>query len=447
MNPTNLESVIRDRNIGDVGKEMYELISTLYPICRSITGKGVRDSLHIIQSHVPLEIREVRTGTQVFDWTVPQEWNINDAYIKDSSGEKIVDFKQSTLHVVGYSAPVKAKMRLGELRKYLHTLPEHPDWIPYRTSYYTESWGFCIRERQLRAMKDDLYEVCIDTSLTNGSLSFGELLIPGKEANEVLISAHICHPSLCNDNLSGVAIATLLAKLLTRLSLRYSYRFIFIPATIGAIAWLAANERTASKVKHGLVLACAGDSGQSTYKKSRRNDAEIDRAVSHALKDSGAPYRVIDFSPFGYDERQFCSPGFNLPVGCLMRTPHAEFSEYHTSADNLDFVHPESLADTFWKIVSAFFILEHNKRYLNRKPQGEPQLGRRGIYRAVADQTDGGGRERALLWVLNQSDGSKSLLDIADQSGMEFGAIKRAADVLLDCELLKEVPTSAERSA
>jgi aminopeptidase-like protein len=422
----------------DVGQDMFRLIAELYPLCRSITGDGVRESLKIINCHIPLDIREVPSGTQVFDWTVPKEWNVRDAYVKNAKGEKVIDFRESNLHVVSYSVPVKKRMSLQELRKHLFTLPDHPEWIPYRTTYYKESWGFCLSHERFLDLKDEEYEVCIDASLGQGHLTFGEYYLPGQSTAEVLLTSHICHPSLCNDNLSGVVLATFLAKTLKPLSLRYSYRFLFIPGTIGSITWLFLNEARASRIKHGLVITGVGDAGKSTYKKSRQSDAEIDQAVVHVLKHSGRGYEVVEFSPYGYDERQFCSPGFNLPVGCFMRTPHGRYPEYHTSADNLDFVQPASLADSLSKCLSVLHILENNKKYLNTKPKCEPQLGKRGLYRAIGGEKDQEINDYAMLWVLNFSDGYHTLLDVADRSGLEFGLMKNAADALLEHSLLQE---------
>lgn len=398
----------------DIGKAMHQLIAELYPICRSITGDGVRKTLQILQQHIPLEIREVPTGTEVFDWTVPKEWNIRDAYIKNSKGEKIVDYQQCNLHVVNYSVPVHQKMSLAELKTHLHTLPESPQWIPYRTSYYKENWGFCLSYEQYAALPEDEYEVYIDSSLDAGHLTYGEFYLPGETDAEVLISCHTCHPSLANDNLSGIAVAIALAKFLQQTSRRYSYRFLFIPGTIGSITWLCQNESQVSRIQHGIVLTCIGDPGKSTYKKSRRGDAEIDRAFAHVLQHSGQDYEMIDFFPYGYDERQFCSPGFNLAVGCLMRSQHGEFPEYHTSADNLDFVQPEYLVDSLNKCQAAIEILEGNQVYINQNPKCEPRLGKRGLYRGIGGEKEGAVNEMALLWILNLTDGQHSLLDIAE---------------------------------
>ena len=422
------------------GKEMHRLITELYPICRSITGNGVRETLAILRGHIPLDVVEVPSGTKVFDWTVPKEWNIRDAYVKNAKGEKIIDFGKSNLHVLNYSSPVKKKVSLAELKEHLYTIPEHPDLIPYRTSYYRETWGFCMSHNQFLSLSDEEYEVYIDSTLLDGSLTYGEFVIPGKRSEEILLSAHVCHPSLCNDNLSGVAIATFLAKHLRGISLKYSYRFLFIPGTIGSITWLSRNETNVSKIKHGLVMACLGDRGNFTYKKSRQGAADIDRTVMHVLKSTSDDYEIQDFVPFGYDERQYCSPGFNLPVGCFMRTPHGRYPEYHTSADNLDLVRSEQLGGSFSKIMSILNILENNTTYLNQNPKCEPQLGKRGLYQMIGGQQDTRTRELAMLWVLNLSDGANSLLDIAERSSLSFDIVKNVADMLTGHGLLKECP-------
>lgn len=420
------------------GEEMMRWIAELFPICRSITGDGVRETLKRIQQWLPLQIHEVPSGKQVFDWTVPPEWNVRDAYVKDSRGTRVIDFQENNLHVVSYSAPVHKKMPFSELRQHLHTLPDRPDWVPYRTSYYKENWGFCLRHRDLARFSDTEYEVRIDSSLEAGHLTYGEAVLPGEVENEVLISCHICHPSLANDNLSGIAVAIALARALQDAAHRYTYRFIFVPGTIGAITWLALNEAHLRRITHGLVLAGVGDSAPLTYKKSRRGNAEIDRAAQEALRHSAPGARTIDFSPYGYDERQYCSPGVNLPVGRLSRAPHGEFPEYHTSADNLDFVGPEPLADSLAVVEEIAFILENNWVYENLSPKCEPQLGKRGLYRAIGGLPDPGRRELAMLWVLNQSDGSNGLLDIAERSGIEFRLLHEAARDLEEADLLRK---------
>ena len=420
-----------------VGREMHALVSELFPLNRSLTGEGLRETLRKISAGRPLEIRSLPTGTPILDWTVPKEWNLNGAWIKDPSGQVVVDAKRSNLHVVGYSMPVRARMPLAELKKHLHTLPDHPDWIPYRTSYYKETWGFCLTHRLLESLSDGEYEVCIESTLADGVLNWGEAVLPGETTDEVLISAHVCHPSLANDNLSGIAAAVFLARRLAGVRRKYTYRFLFAPGTIGGLAWLAQNEKTAGRVKHGLVLACLGDAGDPTYKRSEAGNAPVDRVVALALRDRDKPFRVVDFTPYGYDERQYNSPGFRLPVGCLMRSMYGTFPEYHTSADNLDFVRPEALADSLDLLLSIVNILENDAVGVNKNPRGEPQLGRRGLYDHLGGRNEAAQAQLALLWVLNQSDGRRSLLDIAERSGLPFQAILAAAAELAKGDLLE----------
>ena len=309
-------------------------------------------------------------------------------------------------------------------------MPDYPEWIPYKTSYYKETWGFCLTDRQLTSLREDEYEVCIDSSLEDGHLTLGQCVLPGETTDEILFSSHVCHPSLCNDNLSGVSIAASLARMLAHVKRRHTYRFLFIPGTIGSIAWLARHEDTVARIKHGLVLACAGDRGRVTYKRSRRGNALIDRAVAHVLKQRGGESAMTDFGPYGYDERQYCSPGFDLSVGVLSRTPYGRFAEYHTSADNLDFVDPASLADTFTTCLAILEVLEGEGTYVNQNPKCEPQLGRRGLYGSLGGHGGLREMEEALLWVLNMSDGGHGLLEIAERSSLAFSVIRAAADRL-----------------
>jgi aminopeptidase-like protein len=419
---------------------MVRFIAEAYPICRSVTGDGVRRTLALIREQIPLEVHEVPSSTPVFDWTVPKEWNIRDAWVKDPSGRKVVDFQNCNLHVLNYSVPVHAKLPLEELKKHLFTLPDQPERIPYRTSYYKETWGFCLSHDQLRALPEGDYEVLVDSTLEDGSLTYGELFLAGESDREVLLSTHICHPSLCNDNLSGIAVMTWLARQLQdRPGRRYSYRFLFIPGTIGSITWLARNEERAGRIAHGLVAANLGDPGRFNYKRSRRGDAEIDRAVLAVLRASGEEHGVEDFVPFGYDERQFGSPGFNLAVGSLTRTPYGRYPEYHTSADNPGFIQADALEGSLRTYLAVMDLLEGNRRYLNLNPKCEPQLGRRGLYRTIGGDDVGRERELALLWVLNLSDGQHDLLDISERSGMSFAAIHGAADALVEVGLLREM--------
>jgi aminopeptidase-like protein len=416
------------------GAEMHDLVRRLYPLCRSITGDGLRRTLEIIDGSIPLKVTEVPTGTEVLDWTIPREWNIRDAYIKDAAGNRVVDFQACNLHVVGYSVPVEATLSLGELREHLHTLPDQPDLVPYRTSYYAETWGFCLSQRTLDGLGEGPYEVRIDSTLADGHLTYGEHVVRGSSSQEVLISCHVCHPSLANDNLAGVAVAVALAQRLV--DPWYTYRFIFAPGTIGAITWLALNRGNVDRIRHGLTLACAGDAGALTYKRSRRGDAEIDQVFAHVLKDR--PHTLLDFAPYGYDERQYGSPGFNLPVGSLTRTPYGSYPEYHTSADNPDFVRPEAMEDTLETLWAAVRVLEDNRRYQNLSPYGEPQLGRRGLYGSLGGRSDTKQAQMAMLWVLNLSDGTHSLLEIAERSSLPFEALAEAAHVLQGAGLVKE---------
>lgn len=427
-----------DDATADPGRELYALIERLYPIHRSITGDGVRETLRLMGECVPLRIVEIPTGTAVFDWEIPKEWRVRDAYISDGNGRRIVDFRDNNLHVVGYSVPVRAKMTLSALKEHLHTLPDRPDSIPYQNSYWKEYWGFCLAHNTMLALADGTYDVCIDSTLTDGSLTYGEYLIPGQTSDEVLLFSHTCHPSLCNDNCSGLAVTTLLARALSGRSLRYSYRFVWAPSTIGSLAWLSRNPEAIARIRHGLVLTGFGDAGSFTYKQSR-NDAPIDRIVPLVLRSHDEGARSIPFSIYGYDERQFCSPGFNLPVGRLSRTPFGEYPEYHTSADNLAFIAPARLADALAVLSDIVDAIEcSGRRYLNLSPFGEPRLGKRGLFRPIGG-TGLSRLEEARLWVLNLSDGGHQVLDIAERSRLDFATLRTAINELVGCDLLSEM--------
>ena len=430
------------------GATLHALARELYPLCRSITGDGVRETVRILQRVAPVVMHEVPTGTAVFDWQVPDEWNIRDAWVADARGRRWIDFRAHNLHVVSYSVPIRRTVPREELLAHLHTLPSQPDLIPYRTAYYAATWGFCAPHRLLAALREPEYDVGIDATLGPGSLTYGECVIPGATAEEVLLSAHVCHPSLCNDNLSSISIAAHLARQISTQRRHYTYRFLFAPGTIGAITWLALNQARARQIRHGLVLACLGDEGPFTYKRSRREHAVVDRVVPAVIGEAGARLQVRPFSPYGYDERQFCSPGFDLPVGRLSRSPHGEFSEYHTSADNPAFVTPRALAESYdmlLRTIDAFDaapaaaaepwapepapLTGDDARYRSTSPMCEPQLGRRGLYAALGG-TDRAEREMAMLWVLNQSDGGPSLRTIAARAGLSFAAVRQAAELL-----------------
>lgn len=416
----------------DLGSRLLGRMAELLPICRSITGDGLRATLRAAGETLPLEIHEVPSGTAVFDWTVPREWNVREAYVADARGRRVIDFAEHTLHVVNYSVPVRARMSLAELRPHLHSLPDHPDWIPYRTSYYRETWGFCLRHRDLLALEEGEYEVVIDSELSDGSLSYGEILLPGESAEEILLTTHACHPQMCNDNLSGVTVLAAIAAALHGASRRLSYRILFLPGTIGAITWLALHREQAQRIRAGVVLAGVGDRGPASFKLSRRGDTEIDRAMRIVLRDTGREHRILPFSPYGYDERQFCSPGFDLAVGRFSRSEYGSYPEYHTSADDLDFVSAEALVDSARIVLDVLGVLETDGRFVNALPWCEPQLGKRGLY---SDRED---VRMAVLWVLNQSDGTASLVDIAERSGVSYAAVLEAARALHAGGLLEE---------
>jgi aminopeptidase-like protein len=419
-----------------VGRDALELMRRLFPICRSLTGDGVRATLDVIEEQIPITRTEIPSGTEVFDWIVPDEWTLREAYVTAADGTRVIDSRRSNLHVVSYSEPVRATLSLDELRERLHTLPDKPEVVPYRTSYYERTWGFCLSHDELLALQPGDYEVVIDSDLGPGHLTYAELEVEGTGEGEVLVSTYVCHPSLANDNLSGIAVATMLAKRLLERRPRHTYRFVFAPGTIGPLSWLHRNRDRLGRIEHGLTVSCIGDDGNLTYKRSRRADAEVDRAMEIVLRDSGAPHRLLPWEPWGGDERQFCSPGFDLPVGTLMRTPHGEFDGYHTSEDSLERIRPESLAGAVATCLELVEALDSNRRYVNLSPFGEPQLGRRGLYRSAGGAVDSPDAERALLWVLNQSDGSASLLDIARSSGLGYPVIRRAAERLEEAGLL-----------
>jgi aminopeptidase-like protein len=435
-----LDKLVTD-NIGD---ELFDFAAKIFPLCRSITGDGVRETLREVNAHIALDIHEVPTGTAVFDWIIPREWNIRDAYIKNGRGERVVDFQKSNLHVMSYSVPVRKQMPLVELKRHLYTLPDQPELIPYRTSYYAENWAFCMAHSQLEALQNEIYEVLIESSLADGHLTYGEYLHKGETADEFLFSTHVCHPSLADDNCSGIALLTYLAKRMARLKTRFSYRFLFVPGTIGAITWLARNEDNVKRIKHGLVVSMIGDGGGPTYKRSRRGNTQIDRAMIHALKHSGLSPTILEFSPYGYDERQYCSPGFDLPVGLFQRSKFGSIPEYHTSGDNLEFIRPDHLGSSYRLIADTINVIENDGVYRNILPKCEPQLGRRGLYGAIGGDKASASANMAMLWILNFSDGTHSLLDIAERADMPFEVVQRMAVLLNEHGLLE--PLGAARN-
>ena len=432
------DSIAEAGTASTLADRALELARDVYPLCRSITGDGVRETMRRLGQHAPLEIFEVPSGTPVYDWEIPLEWNLRDAWIATADGRKLVDVGRHALHVMSYSVPVRARMTLQELRPYLHTLPEHPDRIPYRTSYYREAWGFCVAQQELDTWPDDEYEVVIDSTLAPGSLTYAECYVPGASAQEILVYTHTCHPALANDNAIGMAVAAVLAGEVRKSRPNLSYRFVFGPGTIGSIAWLARNEAGLGRVRAGLVIGLLGDAGPLTYKRSRRGRAEIDYIAADTVRRLDPQARVQDFTPYGYDERQFCSPGIDLPMGRLTRSPNDAYPEYHTSADNLALLRPDAIAQSIQAIAAIFGRIDANRRFRSCNPKGEPRLGKRGLFRATGGANPGE-REHAMLWLLNLADGAHGLQDAHAASGLPLAALESAAAALVEAGLLEEV--------
>lgn len=421
-------------------REMHELLRQLFPIHRSMAGEGLRTSLDMLSQVVPLEITEVASGTEVLDWTVPQEWRIRTAFVQDlETGDKVIDYGNSNLHVVSHSHPIDTTMTWTELRRHLFTNQELPNAIPYQTAFFQRQWGFCLSHEQFQQLEEfpnRNYRVLIDSNFVDGSMTLGELVLRGSSPEEFLIHTHVCHPSLANDNLSGIVVACQLAKILQQQPHRYTYRFVFAPATIGAITWLAMH-RALPPIRMGLVLTLLGDSAPLTYKRSCRTTSEIDRIASHIVAHRKPAGSVRDFKPWGYDERQYGSPGFHLPVGCLMRSVHHEFPEYHTSADSPDFVKPHALADSLHAILQIVSAAEHNCTYRHLYPAGEPMLSKRGFFDALDAVEDRQAVHQAALWILSLSNTAHDLLSIAERADMPFSYFETAAQILLKLKLIE----------
>ncbi len=426
------------------GASMMDLARRLYPIPRSLTGRGVRRTLSILKETFAdiagIQIFELPTGQPVFDWRVPQEWNLKKAWIEDESGRRIIDTDNHNLHVVGYSEPVDRTLSLAELQPHLHSLPDRPDWIPYRTTYYKRDWGICLTHRQRETLAPGNYRVVIDATLADGCLTFGEVHLPGETDQDILVSTHVCHPSLANDNLSGLVVATAMIRALAARRGRYGVRVLFIPATIGAVAWLATRPEQARQIAHGLVLSNLGDSGGFHYKQTYAGTAEVDQVFEHLFA-ATSQHRgeIMPYTPYGYDERQFNSPGIRAPVGSLMRSPFGTYPQYHTSADDLSFISEPSLQESLDVCLATVAMLQANRRFANLAPMGEPQLGKRGLYDAVGGANQTREDQLALLWVLAMSDRSNSLLDIARRAQMPFERISGAARALERAGLLQAI--------
>lgn len=418
------------------GKKMYELMEKLFPICRSITGDGVRETFDILQEYIPIELFEVPTGTEVFDWTVPREWNIKDAYILDEEGREIVDFKKNNLHVMGYSMPVDKIMPLEELQQHLYSLEDQPDAIPYITSYYKERWGFCLTHDERKKLKDGMYHVVIESELIDGHLTYGEIIIPGEIDKEVFLSTYVCHPSMANNELSGPVIATYLAKWLKEKKRKYTYRIVFIPETIGSITYLSRNiDEMKQNIIAGYNITCVGDERAYSYLPSRQGDSLADRAAINILKNNHPEFVRYSFLNRGSDERQYCSPGVDLPVASIMRTKYGQYPEYHTSLDNLDLVTAKGLQGSFDVYQACIELIEQNERY-QVTCFGEPQLGKRGLYPTLSTK-ESGKIVRDMMNFIAYADGESDLIDISDLIGVPVEKLYPIIQKLVENELLK----------
>jgi aminopeptidase-like protein len=422
----------------------------LWPLCRSITGSGLRQSLKILQELLPLELAEVPSGTKVFDWTVPDEWNIEDAYVADESGKRIIDFKSNNLHLLSYSEPVDQWMDLEALEKHLYSLPAQPTVIPYLTSYYKRRWGFCLTHEQRRKLKPGKYRAVVKSTLAPGSMTYGHCVLPAtvKTQDEVLITTYVCHPSMANNELSGPLVASFLYGELKALPMRrYNYRFIMAPETIGAITYLATHgDHLKAHCKAGLVVTCCGDDGNITYKRSRQGGAEIDRCaesiLTHYGKRNGKKVTFLDFFPSGSDERQYCSQGFNLPVGSLMRSMYATFPEYHTSADDKSFISFEALGESVSLYKQTLMALESNRKFQATITHCEPMLGPRGLYPTLGSEKQTEERVRLMMYLLNYSDGVHDLCAIAEKASCSVLDLAPVVVTLLEGGLLRAVETT-----
>jgi len=418
-----------------VGHEMMEMIVKLFPICRSITGNGVRETLNILQKEIPIKIHEVPSGTQVFDWTVPKEWNIYDAYVIGPDGNKIIDFKENNLHVVGYSTPVNKTLSLKELQEHLHSLPGQPDAIPYITSYYKERWGFCIKHNYREKLKEGSYKVFIGSELKNGSLTYGELIIPGESKEEVFLSTYVCHPSMANDELSGPVVTTSLVKWILQKSRKYTYRIIFIPETIGSITYLNKNIEVMKKnIIAGFNISCVGDSGSFSYIPSRNGHTYADRIALNILSFKQRDFIRYSFLDKGSDERQYNAPGIDLPLCCILKSKYGTYPEYHTSLDNLDFVSSQGLSDSYEAFKECLKLIEKNKKY-KIKCLGEPQLGKRGLYPTISTKSSTN-EVKSMMNFISYADGTKDLIEISEIIKVPVWELYSIIKKLLKADLL-----------
>jgi aminopeptidase-like protein len=420
------------------GDGMYQLLETLFPICRSITGDGVRQSLDLLEEHIPLNRFEVPTGTQVFDWEVPEEWNIRDAYVLDQDGNKIIDFRENNLHVLGYSQPIDQVVELEELQQHLYSLPEQPEAIPFVTSYYERRWGFCLTHQQRQNLKPEKYRVFIDSELKQGYLTYGELILPGAVQQEIFLSTYICHPSMANNELSGPVVTTWLVKWLMSQPRRYTYRIVFIPETIGSITYLSRNLPVMKdRVIAGFNVTCVGDERAYSFMPTRYENTLADKVALKILSSKHPSFVKYSFMARGSDERQYCSPGVDLPVVGVMRSKYGEYPEYHTSLDNLKFATPQGLYDSYQTLRDCTELLERNRKYKSTNCC-EPQLGKRGLYTTLSTRASAG-EARALLDILAYTDGTNDLIDISNHIGMPLETLYELIDKLVEHNLIEEI--------
>ena len=425
-----------------LGREMHALATRLFPLPRSLAGSAFRDSLAMIEEVTgPMERHRFATGESVLDWTVPPEWELREAWIKGPDGRKVVDMADTNLHVVSYSVPVSQRMSLDSLQEHLFSLPEQPDAIPYRTTYYKRDWGFCLSESQRRALEPGEYEVHIDSELPDGHVEIGEVVIPGSSDREVLLSTYLCHPSMANNELSGPMVVAQLARLLAqREQPHYTYRCLFAPETIGAICYLSRfGDRLRERLAAGYVVTCIGDPGPFTYKFSRQGDSLADRAALHVLTQSDEPHRLMDFYPARSDERQYCSPGYDLPVGSLLRSTYDTFSEYHTSNDDLELVTADALGHSLRVYHRVIEALEAARTYEATMPYGEPQMSKRGLYPTTGAIRSLEGERRDMMFLLNWCDGQGDLLAAGERVGRPIWELAPVARTLVEHDLLRPV--------
>jgi aminopeptidase-like protein len=417
---------------------MHRLATRLFPICRSLSGDGVRETLSILHEYIPLTIHEVPSGTKVFDWTVPPEWNIRDAYVADESGNRIIDFKKDNLHVVGYSTPIDATMSLSELEPHLHSLPEQPDAVPYVTSYYKEAWGFCLSHKERARLREGMYRVVIGSTLEPGHLTYGEILIPGESDREIFLSTYICHPSMANNELSGPSVAAHLARLIAEKPRRYTYRFVFVPETIGAITYLAKNlDILRERVIAGFNITCVGDDRAYSFLPSRYGSTLADKVTRRVLQKMHPEFIEWSFLDRGSDERQYCSPLVDLPVVSIMRSKYGEYPEYHTSLDDLRFVTPSGLQGAYDVYAACIDSLENARRYVAVVPC-EPQLGKHGLYKTEAKAISS--REtRTIVDVLAYADGTNDIEELSALIRMPVQEVAPVVDTLIEKGLLRAV--------